>query len=386
MEIITWKISIKQIIKDKRISFCEKFWHLVRESSHEAIIKVLQCWTTEFWFTTYKCLECSETKHIAFSCKSRFCNSCWKPQSDIRMDRLLARWPKWLQYYHLAFTIPEELRPFFKRHRKALKVLSKTASQSSLYFFESKHKCTPWILSVIHTFWAKLNRNPHVHLLITAGGVNESWAYKSVNFIPYLWVLHSWKRYLIKNLKDRCSENIKNPTEEIRYLNSFYSQKDEGDKDKSRYIYFSKRANSFKVVLWYIWRYLKRPTISQSRLINYNWEEVTYNYKDKYDSKTKEITCLTTTFIWLLIQHIPNKYFHMVHYYWIFANRCKHKYLTIINSYFDNSAKGPVIPKSFSERAYFFTWRNPLLCECWWVFCKYKITLPWYPIKYFDSW
>ncbi|MDR0649937.1 MAG: hypothetical protein LBG59_00580 [Candidatus Peribacteria bacterium] len=33
-------------------------------------------------------------KHIFFTCKSRFCNSCSKPQSDLRTNKLYSRLPR----------------------------------------------------------------------------------------------------------------------------------------------------------------------------------------------------------------------------------------------------------------------------------------------------
>ena len=384
MEIITWNISIKKILKDNRILFCKKNGHSIRHYSFETINKVINCGSKELWFATFKCDDCWETKHIPFTCKSRFCNSCWKPQSDLWLNRLLSRRPKWLQYYHLAFTIPEELRPFFKKHRKALKLLPKVASQSMLYFFESKHKSVPWILSVIHSFGAKLNWNPHVHLIVTAWWIQKNWHFKHINFIPYQLILPSRKKYLLKHLKERCYENIDNPTNDIRLLNHLYQQKNDLWEEKSRYIRFSKKANSFHVVLNYIWRYLKRPTISQSRILHYNWKSVSFSYKDKYDNKTKIITTSAIDFIWLLLQHLPNKYFHMIYYNGIFANRCKSKYIHSLNSEFNNSINIK-IPTNFAQRIFYFTGKNILKCNCWWQFFLYSISISWYPTKYFDS-
>jgi hypothetical protein len=59
------------------------------------------------------------------------------------MHRLLSWRPPHLQYYHLAFTIPEELRAFFKRHRITLQILPQVASQAICYFFKTKHKSKP---------------------------------------------------------------------------------------------------------------------------------------------------------------------------------------------------------------------------------------------------
>lgn len=370
------------------IIFVNNIELLLEIAPFEAVDKVLQCGSQELWFTSYKCWDCWEIKHIAFTCKSRFCNSCGKPLSDIWINHLISRRPKHLKYYHLSFTIPEELRNFFKRHRKALKLLPQVASNSVIYFFQKKYKCTPWILSVIHTFWAKLNRNPHAHLMISSWGLTDNGLYKNIGFLPYVWILESWKRYLLKHLNNRCSTNLYGDEliGEKRLLSSLFSQKNNNTwEDKSRYIHFSKKANNFEVVLSYIGRYLKRPIIAQSRILAYDGTDVTYSYKDKYDGETKIITVSAIDFIGYLIQHIPNKFFKMIYYSWIFVNRSKSKYLKIINAYYNIEQKMPRIAKNFRERIFILTWKDPLRCACWWCFHKYQIIIPWYKPKYFDS-
>lgn len=308
--------------------------------------------------------------------------------SDLRIRKLISWRPKNLHYYHLVFTIPEELRPFFLRHRNALKFLSKTASQSTLYYFQVKHKITPWILSVIHTFGAKLNRNAHIHLIVSCGGISKNNSFKHISFIPYKLLLVSRKKYLIKNLKIWCTNNLhwNCLVSEKKLLNFLYSQKKmDSNEEKSRYIYFSKKANNFETVLSYIGRYLKRPVIAQSRIIHYDWKNVTYSYVDKYDGEVKYITVPALDFLKTLIQHIPNKFFKMVQYSGIFANRSKRKYLKIIGIYYHNYNKLPKIPNTFRERIILFTGVDPLKCKCWWYFRKFQIFIPWYAPKYFDS-
>jgi hypothetical protein len=85
------------------------------------------------------------------------------------MNQLMSWWPKNLIYRHLIFTIPLELREFFRRHRKCLRVLEQTAAQVMIHEFKHKHELLPGIMSVIHTFGAQLNWNPHVHMVCTYG-------------------------------------------------------------------------------------------------------------------------------------------------------------------------------------------------------------------------
>lgn len=386
METFTWPVSIKNILEDSRESFCKQYGDQVRSHCFKVVNDVRQCSSKAIWFTSYKCDNCGHIKHIPFTCKSRFCNSCGKPQSDLWLQKLVSRWPQGLQYYHLAFTIPQRLRNFFKRHRKALKALPQIATQAITYFFQTKHKLTPWVLAVIHSFGAALNWNPHVHLLITAWWIDSQSIYKTISFIPYKMILPSRKKYLIKHLKDRTYKHVTNPQSEIQLLNEIYTYYNTPNNEKSWYIFFSKKAEHFKVVVRYIGRYIKRPTIAQSRIIAYDGGNVTFSYKDKRDNKTKIITTTALKFIGLLVQHIPQKNFHMVYYYWIFANRCKAKYLKILNAFFKNPPQKLVIPKSFRQRLYYSMWCDPLRCDCWWIYRKHALFIRGHKPIYFDSW
>lgn len=225
--------------------------------------------------------------------------------------------------------------------------------------------------------------------MISSGGISKENTFKHISFIPYALLLQSRKRYLLKNLKVWCEENLEweKLVWEKRLLNYLYSQKKEwSDEEKSRYIYFSPKANNFEIVLSYIGRYLKRPVIAQSRILQYDGRNVTYSYKDKYDGEIKYITVCALEFIKSIIQHIPKKFFKMVHYSWIFVNRSKRKYLKIIGAYYHNHNRKPNIPKTFRERIFIFTGKDPLKCECWGFFHKYQIYIPWYAPRYFDSW
>ena len=387
MEITTWLISIKYIFENNRNIFKIKNEGLIRKNTINNVEKILNCWSQDIWFTTYKCDECGELKHIAFTCKSRFCNSCSQPQSDIRMGKIISRRPSSLLYNHIVFTIPEELRSFFKRHRNSLNVLPYTAANAIMHFLKDQ-KITPWILAVIHTFWAKLNRNPHTHLIVTNGAFHKKWYFKDNVFLPYKGIATSRTAFLVKNLKDRIYKNVPWDTcmQEIRFINDFYDYHSKISGEKSnRNVHFPDKPCSFTEVVGYVWRYVKRPVIAQSRILDYDGENVTFNYTDKRDKLVKNITCSSIEFMELLLQHIPNLNFHMIYYYWIFANRCKKKYLRIIKIYYSHEQKMPRIAKNFRERIFMFTWKDPLKCSCWGFFHKYQINIPWYKPKYFDS-
>lgn len=53
-------------------------------------------------------------------------------------------------------------------NEEVLNTLVSATNEALLSFFDTYFNCTPGFVSVIHTFGAKLNRNPHVHYIVTA--------------------------------------------------------------------------------------------------------------------------------------------------------------------------------------------------------------------------
>lgn len=382
METVTWT-SIKNILKDHRGDFKRIHAGKIRENTYTTIQKVLDCWEN-LGYMSLSCSCCMKIKQIHFTCKSRFCNTCSKPASDKRLSKLISWRPAGLHYNHFIFTMPEQLSKFFLRNRKALHLLPKVSTQSILYFYKKKYNCTPWIVSVIHTFGAKLNRNTHTHVMLSAGWITPYGTYKSVWFVPYLWMLASWKWYLLKACVERVKQNRtwKEQHEELRILQAISTVK-KNNELKSWYIHFSKKADNFQQVLGYIWRYLKRPVIAQSRILSYD-NHITFEYIDKYDWERKTITMEPIEFIGQLVQHIPNKRFKMITYSWMFAPRVKKKYLFILNRFFQQKVVMKII-NTYRWRVYQSTGIDIARCECWGVFKKRSICIPWYQIKIFNT-
>lgn len=388
LDSITWPIHIKDILKIKRNDFVSLYEPFIRQVSFKNIQKILDCWSN-LWYIHYKC-NYWHNHFTFFSCKSRFCNSCSKPQSDLRMNNLYSRIPRWISYHHLVFTIPQELRPFFKRHRATLSILNHIAEYSVKYRCNKSLNWSVWSISVIHTFGSTLNRNPHIHMVITHGVFsNKSHCFtNNWFFIPIKGIRATRTIFLISALEDWVVHNLHNNdlNKELSFLRSFKNFKNKSNNKSYYYVSISKERFWFETLLWYIWRYLKRPVISESRIISFDWDYVTFQYKDKRDNSIKSHTLPVLEFIWNLIQHIPNEHFHMIYYAWIFANRCKHKYISIINTLFPSRRFIVPIPKKYHVRLFLRTWVDPLKCYiCWATMHKYCIFIPWYKPFFFGN-
>jgi hypothetical protein len=73
--------------------------------------KVLKCRTGALGYGLLRC-KCGKEKRVPFTCKSRFCSSCGKVACDQWMEKVISWALPQMQYQHIVFTIPSELRDF----------------------------------------------------------------------------------------------------------------------------------------------------------------------------------------------------------------------------------------------------------------------------------
>jgi len=154
---ITIKYTIKEIFQENWEAFTDKMMEEgkhIRDSIVKNVNKVIGCQDPLNGFALYACPKCGKYKHVFFTCKSRFCNTCGAKYSK---DRAFAISSKLLDcpHRHVVFTIPEQLRKYFAYDRSLLDLLFQAASDTIIYRFNRRNKSenyVPGMISVLHTF------------------------------------------------------------------------------------------------------------------------------------------------------------------------------------------------------------------------------------------
>ena len=190
------------------------------------------------------------------------------------------------------------------------------------------------IITVIHTFGSDLRWHPHIHLIVTGGGLTldgERW----IETDPRYLMNHSglkkrWKYHVMKLMKKAHRQR------RFRLW---------GKLEKLReYRYFAGMLNRLWPLTWYAHigaglldpehsvryagRYTKRAVLAEYRITYYDGKIVRYAYQDYANGgKTSYRTLKVNNFIKRLIRHIPDKGFPMVRHSGIFCNRWKKRYL-----------------------------------------------------------
>jgi len=311
------KYTIKQIFADHWLLFLIAHSHLtIREAVYRNVNKILKCQTSALGFTTFFCEKCSAVKKVFHTCKSRFCNSCGIKYAKERATVIAAKCIN-CKHRHLVFTIPEELRVFFRKDRSLLHLLFTAASQTILSYFYDLNKSQnfkPGIICVLHTFGRDLKWNPHIHALCTEGGLGNTEIFRHIRHIDYSALRRRFQTILLNLLEDALGKDNFRPLK-----NRIYAKTQSGFYVRAK----PSKSPNVKKGIQYVVRYTGRPVMAQSRIINYDGEYVTFYYQRHEDNQRVEETISAFDFIKRLIIHIPDTEFRMIRYYGIYSK--KHK-------------------------------------------------------------
>ena len=306
--------TVKQILKNGWKKFEAAYGQVIRDVEREAVSKVLGCGDPKNGYAEYWCLECNgaERKIVPFTCKSRFCSSCGKKYTDKWVEKISNEMVD-VPHRHVVLTIAEELWPYFYWHRDAINILIESAAEvlkSIITEKKKKLKLTPGIIIVVHTFGKDLKFNPHIHALVTEGGLDKNGDWQAVTYFSYEALRRRWQHLVLKDFKKRFGheQKVKN------LINKLYAQKKKGF-----YVHGKNRIRDSKGAAKYIGRYLARPAIAESRIIWWDQEQVAFWYESEETGQKETVVMPTLQFIGRLVSHIPERQFKMVRQYGIYA-------------------------------------------------------------------
>jgi len=153
--------------------------------------------------------NCGRRKKTPFSCKTRFCLSCARNHLEEWVTKIKSIMLKGIRHRHIILTMPDKLWSYFKKYRSLLKVLSDAADlliKDILKFYKKKDALIPGIISVAQTSSRRCTFNPHLHLLVTEGGLlfpskGTSAGWYPLTFIKSEVLSHKWQYFLLTSLK-----------------------------------------------------------------------------------------------------------------------------------------------------------------------------------------
>jgi hypothetical protein len=184
------------------------------------------------------------------------------------------------------------------------------------------------ITAVLHTWGSSLVHHPHIHCIVTGGGLapdQRRWIASRPHFFLPVKVLGA--RFRNRFLKALRTAHDKG---ELKFFGQqkILEAPDWFDEHlrplkKIDWIVYAKRPFAGpEAVLTYLSRYTHRIAISNRRLVAFDKRGVTFRTKDYRDGKShwKSMTLRTDEFIRRFLQHVLPKGFHRIRHYGLFAN------------------------------------------------------------------
>lgn len=307
-------------IQDIFIKFFNEYKrkHKLSKDEWKVVNAILKCKTKELGYHTITCKKCGETIYGYNSCRNRHCPMC---QSYAR--------EKWINnesnylldcpYFHIVTTVPSELNEIAMYNKKEFyNILFKATSEAILELCEDPKwlGAKVGITSILHTWGQTMEFHPHIHSIVTGGGIkNNKWTQTDKDYLIKVQVLSSLFKgkflSMLKKLDLKLPDHLKH-LKDYKNLNNFLRPLYK----KDWVTYIEPPKGSPENVIEYIGRYSFRVAISNQRIKDVSNGKVTFEYKDyKDNNKIKEMTITGEEFIRRFLMHVlPDKFVKIKHY------------------------------------------------------------------------
>lgn len=317
----------KFTIQDIFISYGDEYikYHNLSKQEWKVFNAIRNCKTKELGYHISKCDKCGEEYLGYNSCRNRHCPMC----------QAYAR-EKWIQkessylldskYFHIVTTVPYELNEIFLYNKDiCYNILFKASSESILKLSNDPKwlGAKVGITSILHTWGQTMEFHPHIHSIVTGGGLNNNqWISCDKDYLFKVQVLSSlFKGKFLFYLKHEFNNlTLNNNIKDIKSFNEFLSTL----YDKDWITYIEPPKGKAENVIEYVGRYSFRVAISNERIKNIENGLVTFEYKDyKDNSKIKTMTISAIEFIRRFLLHVLPDNFTKIKHYGLLSNRNK---------------------------------------------------------------
>ena len=138
---------------------------------------IAQCRTAVLGGHVDHCQACGYEHPAYNSCRNRHCPKCQALAQEAWIDARRARMLD-VRHFHVVFTLPAELRPLAAFAPRVVFGALLHAAQSTLQALaRTRLRATVGATLVLHTWTRKLEFHPHVHAIVTSGGLTAQGAW-----------------------------------------------------------------------------------------------------------------------------------------------------------------------------------------------------------------
>ena len=316
-----------------------------RPAVRENFARMLDCRTPVLGAEVYASED--EEKLVPHTCKSRACPSCGYRATLLCQREQSVALPD-IPYAGIVLTMPNVLWSIFRENRHLLHDLPALGADVIQQWVKARYGVRVLIMVVQHTFGGDLKFYPHLHILVSAGGLQESegrWLAR-LRFDKSA-LMPMWRYAVITYLRAALKANVLASSLEAKELwHTFTTQY-----ERWWHIYID-RLMSKRHFLGYAARYVRRPPIAQRRLLKVTDREVEFLTKEGRTKRLVKIRYSLEEFIAALAVHVLDRYRHAIRYFGLLAPGAKSR---------TSAALFAILGQQKRPRPKRLSWRNSLL-------------------------
>ena len=326
-------VEVADIIREHGDAFRAKHGHWLTDGQRQALRDLAVCRTAALGGHIQRCGDCGHERPAYNSCRNRHCPKCQaasRAQWLQREAQLLLP----VEYYHVVFTLPSAVAAVALVQPTLVYDLLFQAAAATLREVAANPKrlgAQIGILMVLHTWGQNLHHHPHVHCVVTGGGlscnvhgiVDETprWvACRPGFFLPVRVLSRVFRGKYLALLRQAFEKGQlagwPDPASFHHWLSPLHAKE---------WVVYAKRPFGGPLA-----RYTHRVAISNRRLLSLEEGQVTFRYKDYSDGQRHRTMTLTAEeFLRRFVQHVLPKGFVKVRHYGLLANRHREERLEV---------------------------------------------------------
>ena len=338
-----WEVA--DILREHGDAFRAKYGALLSLEQKQALRQLAVCRTAALGGHVQRCLDCGFERIAYNSCRNRHCPKCQALTRAHWLERQVQHLLP-VEYFHVVFTLPQALAPLVQANARLLYDVLLQMSAQTLRDVAANPKrlgARVGMLLVLHTWGQNLHYHPHVHAVVTGGGLScdaqgavdaePRWlACRPGFFLPVRILSRVFRGKFLERLRQAFDDGelvlptalsaLAAPEVFARWLTPLYRQE--------WVVYAKPPFGGPEQVLKYLARYTHRVAISNQRLLSLADGRVTFRYKDYAGGhRLRSMTLSAEEFLRRFMQHVLPKGFVKIRHYGLLAARGRNERLAL---------------------------------------------------------
>ena len=289
---------------------------------------ILNCRTSALGGHVQQCNRCDHREISYNSCRNRHCPKCQGSQQfrwlEAQQKHLLP-----IEYHHVVFTIPDSLHSLFRLNPRRCYGMLFAAVAETLHDVARNPKrlgATIGFSCVLHTWTQKLLFHPHIHCIVTGGGLDldrRHWVATRRGFlfpVPILSCL--FRARLLRKLELALDNGDIRSNDKYPHLQLHKAA-------CNNWVVYSKAPFAGpQQVLRYLGRYTHRVAIGNHRLVALDDKGVTFRWNDRANGEPNQrMTLEVKEFARRFLLHVLPSGLMRIRHYGLLSNSQRRKHL-----------------------------------------------------------